>query len=166
MNSKEFRMYAITAFRDLSLKYHLVPLETPPTPRDFTVHFHNKTTTIAVVGVNYGFGVNIRLASSSRRHMKFESYDFDDLLVIRAPDITMIRPSDHDTNEIQKQQIDAYVKLLDKYASDVLSGDFAVFPLLAQAIQTRVDQQEREGLALQAEAKARNSKAKAWWKWW
>jgi len=166
MNANEFRRYAITAFRDLSLKYRLVPLETPPKPRDFTAHFHNNTTTIAIVGVNYGFGVNVRLASSSRCHMKFESYDFDDLLVIRAPDITMICPSHNDTNEIQKQQIDAYAKLLDEYASDVLSGDFAVFPLLAQTIQTRVDQQEREGLALQAEAEARNSKAKAWWKWW
>jgi|GEM_PF-5914325 len=98
--------------------------------------------------------------------MKFETYDLDDLLAIRAPHIKAICPSDNDTNEIQKGQIDEYAKLLDEHASDVLSGNFTVFPLLAQAIQTRVDQQEREGLALQAESEARISKAKTWWKWW
>jgi hypothetical protein len=166
MNSTEFRTYTNRAFRDLALKYELHALEAPAEARDFTAHFHNTTTKVAVVGTAYGFGVNVRLASRRRRHMKFPTYDLDDLLSIRDAEFKVPRASDHDTNDIQKQQIDAYAGALDKHASDVLSGDFAVFPRLAEAIQTRIENQKRESEALRAQSVAMRNGPRSWWKWW
>lgn len=166
MNSTEFRRYVNRAFRGLSLKYKLHALEIPAAARDFTAHFHNTTTKVTVVGTGYGFGVNVRLSSTSRRYMEFPTYDLDDLLAVRASDFNVSRPSDHDSNDIQKQQIDDYARALDKHASDVLSGDFTVFPVLANAIRARIENQKQEGEVLRAKSLAMRSGPKPWWKWW
>ncbi len=145
MNSNEFRKYAIGALCGLSV--NTTSVLSTAAPGDFTASFHNRTTNVAVIGISHGFAINVKLSSTSRRHMEYPTYDFDDLLAIRAADFQVLGPSGNATNKIQKRQIDEYATLLDKYAADVLSGDFVIFPLLAQAIEKRIEEQRRQALS-------------------
>jgi hypothetical protein len=166
MDTKEFREYVTSSLSALSQAHALRPLppSTQPYANEYEASFQNDTTVVTFEGINYGFGVNVRLASTSADQMAFRSYDFDDLLAIRAPGFRRVEPGPHATNEIQRRQIDAYVAALDEFAADVLGGDFAVFPLLARAIQERMNRYDRETEKVSAETERVSSKP--WWKFW
>jgi hypothetical protein len=139
MNEIEFRHYVEEAFVALAARYRLQPL--PPStdefPNPFEVRFANSTTLVVVQGIHYGFGVDVRLASVSSADMKFPTYDFGDLLELRAPEFKRIVAGPTDTRDIQRRQVDSFVAALPIHADDVLRGDFTRFPLLARAIQDR-----------------------------
>lgn len=167
MDAAEFREYAQAAFAKIAARYglHPLPRSSEAFGNAFEVQFSNSTTILVIEGINYGFGVDIRLASTDRRHMRFPTYCFGDLLAIRAPGFEHGRAGPDDTNEIQKRQIDAYADALPRYADDVLRGNFAIFPQLAQAIQQRQERYEREMEELVA-SNVRTVQSKPWWKFW
>jgi hypothetical protein len=167
MNATEFREYVQASFARIAAEYGLRPLPRSPGAfaNAFEVRLGNSTTVLAIEGINYGFGVDVRLASSDRHHMRFPTYCLDDLLAIRAPEFEHVRPGPDDTNEIQKRQIDAYAAALPKYADDVLRGDFSVFPQLAHAIQERKKRYDSEMEDLVA-GNVRAGQRKPWWKFW
>jgi hypothetical protein len=167
MDATEFREYAQAAFARVAAQYglHLLPRSSEAFENSFEVRLGNSTTVLVIEGINYGFGVDIRLASTDQRHMRFPTYCFDDLLAIRAPEFEHVQPGPDDTNEIQKRQIDAYADALPKYADDVLHGDFSVFPQLARAIQQRQERYDLETEELVA-SNVRTVQRKPWWKFW
>jgi hypothetical protein len=91
------------------------------------------TTRIKIEGIHHGFGIDIRLSSIDPKYKKHETYCFDDLLSIRAPELKLIEAENSATRDIQKDQIDQYIIALDNYADDVLKGDFTVFHRLSLA---------------------------------
>jgi hypothetical protein len=167
MDEREFRQYTQKAFTAMTEEYALCPLpaSAEPFPNPFEARFANTTTIITVEGINYGFGVDVRLASTNSKDMVFRTYCFDDLLAIRAPEFEHIMAAPDDTNEIQKKQIAAYAGALPKYADDVLRGDFTIFPQLARAIEERQERYDLEMADLSALA-MHTIHHKPWWKFW
>lgn len=167
MDSTEFREYAQAAFAGIAAQYglQLLPKSSEASGNAFGVRLGNNTTILVIEGINHGFGVDIRIASTDRRHMRFHTYCFDDLLAIRAPEFEHVHPGPDDTSEIQKRQIDAYADALPKYADDVLRGDFSVFPELAHAIQERQERYDRE-MAELSTSNLRTVQRKPGWKFW
>ena len=139
MNVEEFREYGRQAFRFLIEEYGF--REVPP-PKDkfvneYMVCFSNGVTWIGVEGINWGFGIDVRLASHDAAQMKYPTYCFQDLLNLRSPNFPLPAAKPTDTREIQKAQLDQYAAALRIHAKDVLLGDFAIFPKLAEAITNR-----------------------------
>ncbi len=140
MNKEEFIQFCTEKFAVLCEKHDLI--ENIDYRDEFLTTFENKTTRIKIKGIHHGFGIDIRLSSIDPKHMKHETYCFDDLLSIRAPELKLIDPENSDTRDIQKDQIDQYVTALDNYADDILKGEFTIFPRLAQVIDDRINQFE------------------------
>lgn len=142
MNKEEFRQFCREKLSQLCEKHNLI--ENKDSNEDFSITFENKTTRIKIEGINYGFGIDIRLSSIDPKHMTHETYCLDDLLSIRAPELKLTEARNTDTTDIQKKQIEQYAIALDKFGDDILKGDFTIFPRLAQAINDRKKQLEKE----------------------
>ena len=147
MNPEEFRAYVRHAFAflrdDYGFKEERV-LKRDLADQQFQVRFANPTTRVVVLGIHWGFGIDIRLASCDASLMSEESYCFDDLLAIRAPEFQHIAAGPEDTRGIQGRQLDQYAEALRRYAKDVLEGTFTMFPRLAAAIEERRREYDRE----------------------
>jgi hypothetical protein len=141
MNKEEFRQFCREKFSALCKKYNLI--ENKDYHDDYSIIFENKTTRIKIEGIHYGFGIDVRLSSIDPQYMKHKTYCFDDVLILRAPELKLIQARNSDTTDIQKEQIDQYATALDKYGDDILKGDFTIFPRLAQAIDDRIKQFEK-----------------------
>ena len=139
MNVEEFREYGRRAFHFLVEEYGFreVPAPKGKSANEFVVCFSNGVTWIGVEGINWGFGIDVRLASHDRAQMKYRTYCFQDLLDLRSPGFPIPAAKPTDTREIQKAQMDSYAAALRVHAKDVLRGDFSVFPELAAAITGR-----------------------------
>jgi hypothetical protein len=144
MNVEQFREYGRRAFLFLNAEYdfHEAALPNGKYVNEYMVCFSNGVTWIGVEGVHYGFGIDVRLASHDKAHMRYETYCFDDLLEIRSPGLPLPAAKPTDTPDVQKSQMDWYAKVLRTHAKDVLRGDFTVFPRLAEAITNRGGQPE------------------------
>ena len=139
MNVEQFREYGRWAFRFLIEQYGFreAPLPEGKFVNEYMVCFSNGVTWVGVEGINYGFGISVRLASHDVVHMQYPTYCFQDLLDLRSPGFPLPTATPTDTPEIQKKQMDWYAAALRVHAKDVLRGDFAVFPQLAEAITNR-----------------------------
>jgi hypothetical protein len=139
MNVKQFREYGRRAFRFLIEEFGF--LEVAPTKgkfvNEYMVCFSNGVTWVAVEGINWGFGIDVRLASHDLAHMRYPTYCFQDLLNLRSKGLPIPTAKSTDSREIQKAQMDQYAAALRIHAKDVLRGDFSVFPQLAEAITSR-----------------------------
>jgi len=139
MNVEQFREYGRRAFRFLIEQYGF--REVPPPEgkfvNEYMVCFSNGVTWVGVEGISYGFGISVSLASHDVVHMQYPTYCFKDLLDVRSPGFPLPTAKPTDTAEIQKTQMDWYAAALRVHAKDVLRGDFAVFPQLAEAITNR-----------------------------
>ncbi len=145
MDKTQFRDYAIIAFQFLGeYGFDEVPSPEGKYVNPFLVGFSNGVTWVGVEGINYGFGIDIRLASVDRTLMKEQSYAFGDLMAIRDPGFEFIKSKPTDTRDIQMAQMDHCAAALNAHAKDVLKGDFAVFPQLAEAIAERRRKNERD----------------------
>ena len=96
---------------------------------EYQVRWANDTTMIIVEGINWGMNIDVRLASLDESIMDYETYAFDDLLALRNPGFVQ--------SDGQHAQMAQYANQLAENATDVLSGDFRVFPKLAAAIRRR-----------------------------
>jgi hypothetical protein len=149
MTDREFAEYARNAFRFLTERYGFE--EERISKKDlkdqpFRVRFRNRTTWLTVEGVHWGFGVYVGLGSCDPALMREKAYNLDDLLAIRDANFQAIRPNPQDTADIQRVQIDQYAQAVRVHATDILTGDFTIFPWLAAAIAARrkqYDDQER-----------------------
>jgi hypothetical protein len=139
MNVEQFRERGRRAFRFLIEEYGFreVPLPEGKFVNQYMVCFSNDVTWVGVEGVNWGFGIDVRLASHDVAHMRYPTYCFQDLLDLRSPGFPLPAAKSTDTSEIQKTQMDWYAAALRIHAKDVLRGDFAVFLHLAEAITNR-----------------------------
>ena len=139
MNVEQFQEYGHRAFRFLVEEYgfHEAPRPAGKLVNDYMVCFSNGVTWVGVEGINWGFGVDVKLASHDVAHMRYPTYSLQDLLDLRSPGFPLPTAKPTDTLEIQKTQMDWYAAALRIHAKDVLRGDFAVFPQLAEAITNR-----------------------------
>jgi hypothetical protein len=134
MNVEQFREYGRRAFRFLIERYGFreVPLPEGKHVNEYMVCFSNGMTWVGVQGINYGFGIDVRLASHEVVHMQSPTYCFQNLLDLRSPGFPLPKAKPTDTREIQKAQMDWYAAALRVHAKDVLRGDFTVFHSAAE----------------------------------
>jgi hypothetical protein len=139
MDLNQFRNYGRRAFRFLIEEYGYseAPLPEGEFVNQYMVCFSNGVTWIGVEGINWGFGIDIRLASHNPGLMQYPTYCLDDLLALRDPGFMPITAKPTDKRDIQKSQMDQYADALRQHADDILRGDFSVFPQLAEAINRR-----------------------------
>ena len=139
MNVEQFRKYGRQAFRFLVEEYGFRETALPDAKfvNEYMVCFSNGVTWVGVEGINYGFGIDVRLASHDVAHMKYPTYCFQDLIDLHSPAFPLPTAKRTDTREIQKSLMDHYAAALRIHAEDVLLGDFSVFPQLAEAITSR-----------------------------
>jgi len=139
MNVEQFRKYGRQAFRFLveECGFREAALPDSKFVNEYMVCFSNGVTWVGIEGINYGFSIDVRLASHDVAHMQYPTYCFQDLLDLRSPGFPLPTAKPTDTREIQKTQMDHYAAALRIHAKDVLLGDFSVFPQLAEAITSR-----------------------------
>lgn len=90
-------------------------------PNPFSVHYISATTTVAVDGINWGFGVQILLSCRLKPTAAGRRAPLWAIVRLRAP---------HEPEPIsaQLQNLARDAVLLRSYAADVLRGDFTCFP--------------------------------------
>jgi hypothetical protein len=139
VNVEQFRDHGRLAFRFLieEFGFREVPLPEGKFVNQYMVCFSNGVTWVGVEGISWGFGIDVRLASHDVAHMRYPTYCFQDLIEIRSAGFPFPTAKPTDTPEVQKTQMDWYAAALRIHAKDVLRGDFAVFPQLAEAITNR-----------------------------
>ena len=146
MNLNEFRDCVRQEFRFLieDYDYAEVPLPDEEFINEFMVCFSNGRTWIGIEGINWGFAIDVRLASVDPTIMRYPDYCLGDLLAMRHPAFEPITAKGTDTRDIQKRQLNQFAEELRIHAADVLRGKFDSFPQLAKAIDDRQAAWERE----------------------
>ncbi|CAG0987050.1 hypothetical protein ANRL3_02512 [Anaerolineae bacterium] len=144
MDAREFKDYCRLQFKYLENEFGFQEEPVWKYGSEYEVSFSNPTTRIVVQGVSYGFGIEVWLCTKE----KYRGFSWADLLAIRKPDFEFIAAKPSDTSEIQKPQLEQAAKALREFASDVLNGDFSIFPLLEDRVREREkayqEQQEKE----------------------
>ena len=139
MNLQEFRQFAREEFSYLVADFGFEETPVPKDANEFQVRFETERTRIAVEGINWGSNIDIRIASTDDDEMKYSSYCFHDLLVVRAVDLEYPKPEDSSwAGDIQTEQMKVFSKALRQHASDILDDDHSIFPELAACIDRRV----------------------------
>ena len=104
--------------------------ELVPEVFEFTVTFLNATTIVSIEAGGYGTRVGVGLGRVERDRYEGAVYPFDKLLLIRQRDLALIGPGGYPTNHDQEFQVQHYAKALLEHGTDVLRGDFGIWPEL------------------------------------
>lgn len=151
MNAEEFKDYCRVQFGFLLEEFGFQEeIVSGRFVNPFQVRFVSQTTQIIVEGINHGFGIDVLLGTREQ----YRGFTYADLLAIRNPNFEFVVAKPSDTSEIQKPQLEQGAKALREYATDVLNGDFSVFPLLAERVH------QREIAYREQQRKAREEQAK------
>ena len=70
-------------------------------------------------------------------NMRLHGYDLDDILAIRIPGYSVKDVLSNYREVVQR--IEYYSKMLRQCASDILQGDFVLFPVLEKLVKTRIE---------------------------
>ena len=140
---EKFRKLCRREFRFLENEFDFVVRKLPINEiiNQYQVQYNNETTFVAVVGVNWGTGINVRIGRVEPEAWEtYEDYDLEDLIKICCADLSLIGPDGFGTSNDQAFQLKHYANALKKCADDVLRGEFAIFPKLHEAIELRAKQ--------------------------
>lgn len=159
MDVDEFKLYCAEQFSFLQNDFGFVLMRLPKKKdrNPFSVRYENATTIVIIEGANYGFGIDVWLATRGIAASNNKGYHLGDLINIRRPELMPSQAKLTDTRDVQKLQLREYAFALRECAQDVLNGDFTIFPALAAAVENRVKQWARE--AKKKETAARKGKA-------
>ena len=136
----QFRELCRQEFRFLEDEYGFAEPEPPQPPliNQFQVHYANATTLVIVAGINWGEAVDVRIGRVKPEPWEtYGNYSLEDLLAIRCPDLSLIRPDGSVVRNGQAFEIEHYARALKQCADDVLRGEFPILPKLHEAIERR-----------------------------
>lgn len=138
-NPDEFRSRAREAFAfliELGFKEERVP----GTKNPVAVWFSNGATRVVVEGINWGMNARLALGRAGTP-ATFENYDLEDLLAVRqAENVASLHAGD------QLAQVSQLAAALRTYGTDVLAGDFDIFPQLQACVDQRIAEFRRRDL--------------------
>lgn len=104
----------------------------------FQVQYVSKTVKVVVLGIHWGAGINVRIGRLvPDLHEVYGSYDLEDLIKIRAPELSLLDQRGFSNNTDQSFQLRHYSNALRLVGGDVLKGEFEIFPRLHEAIMKR-----------------------------
>ena len=103
------------------------------------VAYSSPRTRVVVEGTNWGLNTRVALGRSSP-NTRFDNFDLDDLIELRGG-TDESRPAEGtiEKGSTQLEQIPYYARVLKTIGTDILRGDFTVFPEL----QAKVDERAR-----------------------
>jgi hypothetical protein len=143
---EKFRELCRREFRFLEKEYGFVERKLPNKEaiNQFQVQYVNTTTFVAVEGIHWGTGIDVRIGRVEPEAWEiYEHYDLEDLLKMRCSDLSLVGPDGFGISNDQAFQLKHYGNALKKYADDVLGGEFSVFPKLHEAIELRAKNYSR-----------------------
>lgn len=104
----------------------------------FQVSYVSKTVKVVVLGTHWGAGVSVRIGRVVPDPWEiYGSYDLEDLIKIRAPELSLLDQYGFGKSVDQSLQLQHYANALRVVGDDVLKGEFGVFPRLHEAITKR-----------------------------
>ena len=104
----------------------------------FEVDYVSPTTSVLVIGVSYGHGLDVIFGPTSPESRKYPPrYVLEELLQIRRPDLSLEDTVGKLSRPDQPAQIRHYARALKEAADDVLRGDFSIASQLEDIIETR-----------------------------
>ena len=136
----QFKKLFRQEFRFLTNEYGFAERELPKKEfiNQFQVQYVSATTLVAVEGIHWGSGVDVRIGRTEPEAWEtYGKYSLEDLLKIRCPDLSLIGPDGFSVSRDQAFQIKHYTHALKKCADDVLRGEFSILPKLHEAIERR-----------------------------
>ena len=138
------------SFGSLILKYNLKALILDSEE----VIFKNKTTGLRVVYEKKESAIFVQIgrlvACEFPKYKSVHEYDndlknrFDINFLIKLRSSKSVASSLF--NSSMRKTLDNYASAIDKYASDVLEGDFSVFPKLTKLVKANIEQLKQDGL--------------------
>jgi hypothetical protein len=140
---EKFREQCRRDFRFLEQEYAFAERRLPKEKyiNQFQVQYVSRVALVAVEGIHYGRGVDVRLGRvEPEAWEKWRHYGLEDLLQIRCPELSLVGPEGFSVSSDQAFQLKHYAHALKRCADDVLRGDFSVFPRLHEAIERRAQQ--------------------------
>lgn len=102
----------------------------------FEVQYVSPKTFVLVMGVSYGYSLDV-LFGPAEREASFPAYILEDLLKIRRPDLSLDKTIGKLSRPGQPAQIRHYARALKECADDVLRGDFSILPQLDEIMERR-----------------------------
>ena len=111
-----------------------------PTDNDeniFLVKFENRQVRVSIEGINYGFGVQVMLTNMAAG--KNEVAEVPLWVVVELIEPDGIKPVSG-----QLQELTVLSEALETYGSDILNGDFSVFPDAYKLMMEIANQEEPE----------------------
>ena len=140
----EFRERVRSAFGFLveTAGFHEEPVPSSGFHNPVAVWFANKTTRIVVEGINWGMNARVALGQASEA---FENFDLEDLVAELAPSTDLPAEERKGGQLTQLPQLADWLRV---FGSDVLSGDFRVFPRLGARVDLRKAQFRQSPTAL------------------
>ena len=136
---ENFRELCRREFRFLQEEYGFTERKLPKKEfvNEFQVQYVNATTLVAIEGIHWGFGIDVRIGRVKPEAWEtWKHYALEDLLQIRCPELSLPEPRIRD----QAFQLRHYAPALKKCADDVLRGEFSILPQLHRAIEERARQ--------------------------
>jgi hypothetical protein len=105
------------------------------------------TATQVTVNFEFAGGLWVSLVRLGSDGTRVDGCALEHLLTVRAPELAdPVSPKDFESDAIQRA-LQTQASLLKQYASDVLAGDFQIFPAVAQVRDADVARREAEYLS-------------------
>lgn len=121
----EFEFLAEYGFRE-----EPIPTGEAPYLNLCAVWFAGNGTRVVVEGINYGMNARVAFGTAGPASA-FENYDLGDLVAVRGLESPVV------VGVSQLDQLRDYALILRQAAVDVLRGDRAIFPALAERVERR-----------------------------
>jgi hypothetical protein len=144
-----FKQATAETFNFLVDDYGFEPVSTIVHAPECEIKYWNKTTGVTVT---YEWGGVIwvdlsRLKRASAEAVENERYSLDILMLECCPDrgVKELQPSEEESsNQYVERVLPTYAKVLKKCGSDVLAGDFRIFPRLKKHAEEVLRQRNKE----------------------